>query len=62
MILALTLENRRLYESCERSEQCTAYGGASECKDIDGVKICHCREDSRVFNGVCLKCMKEVRT
>uniref|UniRef100_A0A8W8LWR0 EGF-like domain-containing protein n=1 Tax=Magallana gigas TaxID=29159 RepID=A0A8W8LWR0_MAGGI len=48
-------KNRRLYESCERSEQCTAYGGASECKDIDGVKICHCREDSRVFNGVCLK-------
>lgn len=48
-------KNRRLYESCERSEQCTGYSGANECKYIDRVNICHCQENSRVFDGLCLK-------
>lgn len=47
--------NRRLYESCELSNQCTGSHGANECKVIAGVKMCYCPKNTNIFEGKCLK-------
>ena len=47
--------NRRLYESCEWSEQCTGTTGSMQCRLVEGVKMCHCQDGYSVFHGNCLK-------
>ena len=44
-----------MYESCDRSEQCTGSFGANQCRYVAGIKMCHCQGGYSVFDGSCLK-------
>ena len=55
VLLFLYKGNRRLYESCDWSEQCTGSNGANQCRFVEGIKICHCPLGYSDFDGSCLK-------
>lgn len=47
--------NLRLFESCNRSEQCTGSTGINECRIVAGQQICYCPEGKEIIKGACLK-------
>ena len=46
---------RRLYESCDWSEQCNGTHKANQCRYVGRDKICYCQDGYIAFNDMCLK-------
>ena len=47
--------SRRLYESCDWSEQCNGTHKANQCRYVGTDKICYCQDGYISFNDMCLK-------
>lgn len=51
------LVNRQLYEECEIDDQCNGTSGKVVCREIQGRKLCLCK-DGFIEDNTALKCLQ----